>query len=149
MKSIVVVAVAVLSTAGCFLKPSWTNGPVESPEGVRVRMVGHMCWDAEGGHHWADAPRELLLKLAVENTTDQLLRVDKEAVSVVVGDDHARVQPTGARVLEVKPHAAETVEWTFGTHTDCHTERTFVVGLRDAMSLGDKPTAVANLEFKP
>jgi hypothetical protein len=132
--------------AGCYLPPSATNAPLRSPEGVAVTLVGQDCED----HRGADSDpvsREVGVKVRFDNATDHSLRIAERAIRLVVGDYTAWVRSPG--VVDVKPHDSATVVMDFTHHTLCARAREFVINWDQALSLDDRPIAVANLAFRP
>jgi hypothetical protein len=132
--------------AGCYMRPSATNAPLRSPEGVGVTLVGQDCED----HRGADGEpvsRDLGVKVRFDNSTDHALRIAERAIRLVIDDYTAEVKSPG--VVDVKPHDSATVIMDFTHHAVCEPDREFVINWDQALSLDDRPIVVANLSFRP
>lgn len=132
--------------AGCYLKPSATNAPLRSPEGVAVTLVGEDCEDHRGSDGYP-VSRELGVKVRFDNSTEHSLRIAERAIRLVIGDYTAFVRSPG--VVDVKPHGSATLVMDFTHHTVCEPDREFVINWDEALSLDDRPIVVGNLSFRP
>jgi hypothetical protein len=146
MKSVVLFAALWLAAGGCYLKPTRTNNPLQSCEGVRVTLVGQDCEDHAGGDG-DPVSRELGIKVRFDNPTDQVLRIAESRIRLVVGEDAAGVK--WADVEEVAPRSARTVAMDFTHHATCDSSRDFTIAWNDALALGDRPIAMTALIFSP
>jgi len=146
MNRAVILAVASLLAPACYLKPSRTNNPLRSSEGVRITLVGQDCED----HRGADGDpvsRDLGVQVQFENPTDQVLHIAEGSIRLVVDDDSAAVASAG--IDQVAPHSARTIVMSFTHHALCESSRQFKIAWNDALTLGDHPIAVAALTFSP
>jgi hypothetical protein len=146
MKKTIVLLTLSLLGSGCYLKPTWTNNPLVSSEGITLRVLGVDCEDHQGTDS-EPTSRDLGIKVLVENPTDRVLKVSEEAISLM-----ADGQPGSLRfpvVAEVQPHGSSKLRWSFTHQATCSADREFAINLAGAFQLGTAEVQMAALRVRP
>jgi hypothetical protein len=134
----------LLGAGGCYLKPTRTNNPLHSREGVRLRLVGLDCEDHRGSDG-DPVSRDLAVRLEVSNPTAQPLDFAPDAVRLTAGDEP--VAGSGGDFERVAPGATRVFTMKFVHHAYC--DRDFALAFDHAMRLAGQPVAMAVLHFTP
>ncbi|MDB4964990.1 MAG: hypothetical protein JWN44_679 [Myxococcales bacterium] len=132
--------------SGCYLKPSASNSPLQSPDGVSVTLLGQDCED----HSGADGDpisRDLGVKVRFDNRSEQPLHVSEQSIVLAVDSSHGPIR--GPSDLVVRPHDSAVVQLDFTHHALCYTGHEFVIIWNDALALGDRPLRLADLSLRP
>jgi hypothetical protein len=134
-----------LGAGGCYMKPATTNSPLQSAEGVRLRLVGQDCEDHVGGQG-DPISRDLGVKLELDNATGEPLDFSPYAVELMV-DQYSIRQAREGESYRIVPGESRTFKLDFLHHSVC--DREFALRFGDALRLGGRPVQMAALQFKP
>ena len=130
---------------GCALMPAHTNSPLESPEGIKLSLLGEDCEDRVGSSG-DPVTRTLLVKVELRNPTSEPLTITP--AGIVLSVEGESLAPVGSPDPIVLPATERrTLSLKFDHHARCSQD--FALAFARALAVGDRPVEVAALHFTP
>jgi hypothetical protein len=132
-----------IGSAGCYLRPAKTNGPLESAQHVRVSVVDVDCDDDLDEGDVEITPR-LSVRLKVENPTRQPAELTPDKLSLLSGGKTPS-PAEGDEAVTVGAGESKVIPLRFNEINGC--EKGFELAFDDAIVLGTAPLQLASLRF--
>jgi hypothetical protein len=146
MSRIIMMAAVSLASSGCYLRPATSNGPMQTPDGVRVALVGEACAD-HTGFEGEPVSRELTVKVKIENASARPLGISPRGIELKT-DEVEPIAPLDPPARVVLAPGESRVEQLHYLHRAlCNQE--FQLAFARAFLLDDRPLEVASLRFTP
>jgi hypothetical protein len=132
-----------IGSAGCYLRPATTSGPVETPQHVRVSVVDVDCDDDLDDGDVEITPA-LRVKLKLENPTEFPLELTPEKLELASGGRDTS-PGDGPETVTVLPKQTSIVPVHFYQIDGCN--KGFDLSFEGALHLSKAPVEVASLRF--